>query len=66
MTTTPDDYLQSPLNFDDFANLLAPLGTLNSPSELHGLLSGNYGDGVGFHCSRKSLPIASKNAVIQR
>lgn len=46
MTTTPDDYLQSPLNFDDLANLLAPLGTLNSPSELHGLLCGKLAGGA--------------------
>lgn len=45
-STTPDDYLQSPLNFDDFANLLAPLGTLNSPSELHGLLCGKLAGGA--------------------
>ncbi|HTF97075.1 MAG TPA: UPF0149 family protein [Cellvibrio sp.] len=44
-STTPDDYLQSPLNFDDLANLLAPLGTLNSPSELHGLLCGKLAGG---------------------
>lgn len=43
---TPDDYLQSPLNFDDLANLLAPLGTLNSPSELHGLLCGKLAGGA--------------------
>lgn len=42
---TPDEYLQSPLNFDDLANLLAPLGTLNSPSELHGLLCGKFAGG---------------------
>lgn len=45
-STTPDSYLQSPLNFDDLANLLAPLGTLNSPSELHGLLCGKLSGGA--------------------
>lgn len=30
----------SPLHFDDFCNLLIPLGALNSPAELHGLLCG--------------------------
>ena len=36
----------SPLSFDDLANLLAPLGTLNSPSELHGLLCGKLAGGA--------------------
>jgi uncharacterized protein YgfB (UPF0149 family) len=35
-----------PLSFDDLANLLAPLGTLNSPSELHGLLCGKLAGGA--------------------
>lgn len=43
---TPENYLQSPLNFDELANLLAPLGTLNSPSELHGLLCGKLAGGA--------------------
>lgn len=34
------------LHFDDLANLLAPLGTLNSPSELHGLLCGKLAGGA--------------------
>lgn len=34
------------LSFDDLANLLAPLGTLNSPSELHGLLCGRLAGGA--------------------
>jgi yecA family protein len=29
-----------PLGFDELADLLLPLGTINSPSELHGLLCG--------------------------
>ncbi len=45
-STTAEDYLQPPLNFDDIANLLAPLGTLNSPSELHGLLCGKLAGGA--------------------
>ncbi len=43
---SPENNLQSPLNFDDLANLLAPLGTLNSPSELHGLLCGKLAGGA--------------------
>lgn len=43
--TSPEQLL-SPLNFDDLANLLAPLGTLNSPSELHGLLCGKLAGGA--------------------
>lgn len=35
-----------PLRFDDLANLLLPLGTLNSPSELHGLLCGKLAGGA--------------------
>lgn len=46
ISTTAEDYLQLPLNFDDLANLLAPLGTLNSPSELHGLLCGKLAGGA--------------------
>lgn len=34
------------LHFDDLANLLVPLGTLNSPSELHGLLCGKLAGGA--------------------
>jgi len=45
-STTAEDYLQLPLNFDDIANVLAPLGTLNSPSELHGLLCGKLAGGA--------------------
>lgn len=44
-TTSPEQLL-TPLNFDDLANLLAPLGTLNSPSELHGLLCGKLAGGA--------------------
>jgi len=34
-----------PLCLDDLAKLLSPLGTLNSPSELHGLLCGKLAGG---------------------
>ncbi|MEN0038244.1 MAG: UPF0149 family protein [Cellvibrio sp.] len=44
-TNSPEQLL-TPLNFDDLANLLAPLGTLNSPSELHGLLCGKLAGGA--------------------
>lgn len=46
--TTNSDLPQTypPLSFDDLANLLAPLGTLNSPSELHGLLCGKFAGGA--------------------
>ena len=43
---TPQEHLLSPLNFDELANVLAPLGTLNSPSELHGLLCGKLAGGA--------------------
>jgi uncharacterized protein YgfB (UPF0149 family) len=33
-------------NFDDFCNLIAPLGAINSPSELHGLLCGKLSGGA--------------------
>ncbi len=46
-TTSPEELL-TPLNFDDLANLLAPLGTLNSPSELHGLLCGKLAGGASL------------------
>lgn len=47
MTTNPEfPQTYSPLSFDDLANLLAPLGTLNSPSELHGLLCGKLAGGA--------------------
>jgi hypothetical protein len=45
---TSSGQLLSPLNFDDLANLLAPLGTLNSPSELHGLLCGKLAGGASL------------------
>ncbi len=35
-----------PISFDELANLLAPLGVLNSPSELHGLLCGKLAGGA--------------------
>lgn len=42
--THPQTYTS--LSFDDLANLLAPLGTLNSPAELHGLLCGKLAGGA--------------------
>lgn len=35
-----------PLTFDDLCDLLVPLGTINSPSELHGLLCGKLSGGA--------------------
>jgi len=35
-----------PINFDDFCNLIVPLGAINSPSELHGLLCGKLSGGA--------------------
>lgn len=37
--------LFSPVRFDDLCNLLLPLGSLNSPAELHGLLCGKLSGG---------------------
>ncbi len=34
------------INFDDFCDVLIPLGALNSPSELHGLLCGKLCGGA--------------------
>jgi len=36
----------SPVVFDELADLLAPLGVLNSPAELHGLLCGKFAGGA--------------------
>lgn len=38
--------LPAKIDFDQLANALAPLGTLNSPSELHGLLCGKLAGGA--------------------
>jgi uncharacterized protein len=46
---TMTESLASPpplLTFDDFSKLLAPLGTINSPAELHGLLCGKLSGGA--------------------
>jgi uncharacterized protein YgfB (UPF0149 family) len=44
---TEQSLAQNPfVNFDDFCNLLAPLGAINSPSELHGLLCGKLSGGA--------------------
>ena len=42
----PEQEFAPTLNFDDFCNLIAPLGAINSPSELHGLLSGKLSGGA--------------------
>lgn len=42
----PEQDLTPHLNFDDFCNLIAPLGAINSPSELHGLLCGKLSGGA--------------------
>ena len=44
---TPDS-----LTFDNFCTLLAPLGTINSPAELHGLLCGKLGGGAELNETR--------------
>lgn len=41
-----DDPIVSVLNFDDLCDLLLPLGTINSPAELHGLLCGKLSGGA--------------------
>lgn len=43
-----NESLERPLTFDEVANLLTPLGTLNSPSELHGLLCGKLAGGASL------------------
>ena len=40
--------LPDTLNFDDFCELLMPLGALNSPAELHGLLCGKLCGGMNL------------------
>ena len=42
----PEQEFAPTLNFDDFCTLIAPLGAINSPSELHGLLSGKLSGGA--------------------
>lgn len=41
-----DDPIVSALNFDELCDLLVPLGTINSPAELHGLLCGKLSGGA--------------------
>jgi len=41
-----------PVRFDDLCDLLLPLGTLNSPSELHGLLCGKLSGGEALSETR--------------
>jgi len=40
--------LPAKIDFDQLANALAPLGVLNSPSELHGLLCGKLAGGAAL------------------
>ena len=42
----------APVRFDDLCDLLLPLGTLNSPSELHGLLCGKLSGGESLSETR--------------
>lgn len=42
----------TPITFDDLCNLLAPLGTINSPAELHGLLCGKLSGGAQLNETR--------------
>jgi hypothetical protein len=42
----PSPELAPIINFDDFCTLFAPLGAINSPSELHGLLCGKLSGGA--------------------
>jgi uncharacterized protein YgfB (UPF0149 family) len=43
---TEQSLVHDSINFDDFCNLIAPLGAINSPSELHGLLCGKLSGGA--------------------
>lgn len=42
----------APLTFDDLCTMLAPLGTINSPAELHGLLCGKLSGGAQLNETR--------------
>ena len=42
----PDKTTETPLNFEDFADLLLPYGALNSPADLHGTLCGKLCGGA--------------------
>jgi uncharacterized protein len=44
--TEPQPASPSLVTFEDFCTLLAPLGTINSPAELHGLLCGKLSGGA--------------------
>lgn len=46
--TTESTPILTPLSFDDLCTMLAPLGTINSPSELHGLLCGKLSGGAAL------------------
>lgn len=43
------EHISEPLHFDDFCELLIPLGALNSPAELHGLLCGKLCGGASLN-----------------
>lgn len=47
MNTESQPLLTSP-SFDDLCTILAPLGTINSPAELHGLLCGKLSGGASL------------------
>jgi uncharacterized protein len=42
----------TPITFDELCTLLAPLGTINSPAELHGLLCGKLSGGANLSETR--------------
>ena len=44
--TTESQPVFTSVSFDDLCTLLAPLGTINSPAELHGLLCGKLSGGA--------------------
>jgi yecA family protein len=48
MSDIPTDTSMAAVKFDELADSLAPLGTLNSPSELQGLLCGKLCGGAVF------------------
>ncbi|MGH1486761.1 MAG: UPF0149 family protein [Cellvibrionaceae bacterium] len=43
------EHISETLSFDDFCELLIPLGALNSPAELHGLLCGKLCGGASLN-----------------
>ncbi|MES2826194.1 MAG: UPF0149 family protein [Pseudomonadota bacterium] len=51
MTEEPSS-TNTPLTFDELCTMLAPLGTINSPAELHGLLCGKLSGGAQLNETR--------------